>query len=274
MMRSLAIAALALVAGCKQAGEGADVSEETKTGVDTQKGSAGGFSAGLAADLAKTDVGSAAPTAGSGSSGAPTSGSGSGSAEVAQVGSGSAAQEEPVKSDAGSGSAKAADTKVADTKTADTKVADAKVPTEAPKAPVEMTPEMKAIKISLGPNWERDQVGAGTISLPVNVQSRDVHFTFKFNYGYDDPKAPTEREQYKKYLADTKQLTVSVDRQQGAAWYLEGTDAAGSKAWRVLVTYGGKHLFCGGSSYKDNDLGDIRDEVVASAKKYCETLAL
>ncbi|HEY4179086.1 MAG TPA: hypothetical protein VGM90_19705 [Kofleriaceae bacterium] len=271
MMRTLCLAVL-LWAGCKQAGEGADP-EEVKTGVDTPKGSAGGFSAGLAADLAKADVGSAVkPVAGSAQAGSAigdtSAGSGSAGSGSATDGSGSAVAvadtkpttEEPGKPETGSGSGSA---KVADTK-----------PPEPPKAPVEMTAEMKAIKLSLGPNWARDVVGAGTLSLEVNVQSRDVKFTYKFNYGYDDPKAPTDREQYKKYLADSKQLTVSVDRQQGAAWYLEGTDSAGRTAWRVLVIYGGKRLVCGGSSYKENDLGDIRDDVVQQAKKICETISL
>ncbi len=46
----------------------------------------------------------------------------------------------------------------------------------------------------------------------------------------------------------------------------------------MLVTYGGKRLVCFGSLYKDKvatALGpDLRDKVVNTAKKICETLAL
>jgi hypothetical protein len=147
-------------------------------------------------------------------------------------------------------------------------------PVPAPKAPIAMTPELKAIKLSLLPNWKRDVVEPATISLDVEVQSKDVKETFKFHYGYEDPKAPTDREAFKKWLSAAKILTVTTDRQRGAAWYLEGNDGSGQFAFRLIVTYGGKRLFCGGSSYKRNDLGDIRDEVVVQAKKICETVTL
>lgn len=249
--------------GCDKTDDAADIAEETKTGTDTQKGSAGGFSAGLSADLARAKTGSGSTTpepgpAGSGSGPAPTgAGSGSGSAVAA---TGSAA---PV----GSGSVVATNTDVNE----DTGPV---IEMPAARPPVEMTAEMKAIKISLLPNWVRDVVGAGTFSLEVNVQSRDVRATFKFNYGYDDAKAPSDREAYKKFLADSKQMKVTGDRQRGAAWYLEGQDPAGRGMFRMLVTYGGHRLFCGGSTYKESDLGDIRDEVVIQAKKICETIAL
>ena len=145
---------------------------------------------------------------------------------------------------------------------------------DPPKAPIAMTPELKAIQLSLLPNWKRDVVEPATISLEVDVQSKNVKETFLFHYGYEDPKAPTDREAFKKYLAGAKILTVTTDRQRGAAWYLEGTDARGQIAFRLIVTFGGKRLYCGGSSYKSNDLGDIRDEVVVQAKKICETVAL
>lgn len=147
-------------------------------------------------------------------------------------------------------------------------------PVEAPRPVIAMTAELKAIKLSLLPNWERDTLEPATISLLVNVQSRDVKETFKFHYGYEDAKAPTDREAFKKYLADAKIMKVTIDRQRGSAWYLEGTDANGHVAFRLIVTYGGKRLYCGGSSYKDNNLGDIRDEVVMQAKKICETVSL
>ena len=250
----LGLLAAGALGACDKAGDAGDIAQETKTGTDTQKGSAGGFSAGLSADLAKASPGSgrspATPEpAGSGSAPAPA---------AAGSGSGSAA---PIVAEAGSGSAKAPETGPI-------------IETPAPRPVVEMTAEMKAIKLSLQPNWDRDKVGAGTISLEVNVQSRDVKALFKFNYGYDDPKAPTDREAYKKFLADSKQMTVTTDRQRGAAWYLEGTDPAGRGMFRLIVIYGGKRLICGGSTYKESDLGDIRDEVVIQAKKICETIAL
>ncbi len=180
------------------------------------------------------------------------------------------AKADPTKPDA-----KAADAKAADAKAADVKAADAKaIEIDPPKAAIAMTPELKAIKLSLLPNWKRDVVEPATISLDVDVQSRDVKETFKFHYGYEDSSAPTDREAFKKYLASAKILNVTTDRQRGAAWYLEGTDARGGTAFRLIVTWGGKRLYCGGSSYKNNSLGDIRDEVVIQAKKICETLAL
>ena len=101
---------------------------------------------------------------------------------------------------------------------------------------------------------------------------------FAFHYGYDLNGAPADREAYKKFLADQKQLNVTLDRQRGAAWYLEGTDQNGNPGFRMLVTYGGKRLVCYGSLYKDKEstaLGpDLRDKVVNTAKKICETLAL
>ena len=48
-------------------------------------------------------------------------------------------------------------------------------------------------------------------------------------------------------------------------------------SFRYLVNYGGKHLICYGTLYKDpasNQLGDLRDKVLMQAKKICETLAL
>jgi len=133
-----------------------------------------------------------------------------------------------------------------------------------------MTPELKAIKLSLEPNWDRDAVEAGSISL----YEKNANVTFKFNYGYEDPKAPTNRDAYKKFLTETGALKVALDRQSAAAWYIEGTDAAGKAAFRVVVTYGGKRLVCYGSLYKDSGLGDLRDSVLLQAKKICESIQL
>ena len=43
------------------------------------------------------------------------------------------------------------------------------------------------------------------------------------------------------------------------------------------MLYGGKHLICYGSLYKDAEsskLGDDRDQTLIQAKQICETLAL
>ena len=77
-----------------------------------------------------------------------------------------------------------------------------------------------------------------------------------------------------KWLADKKLLTVTLNRQRGAAWYLEGTDGSGAPAFRYLVIYGGKHLAVLRLALQgraSNPLGDLRDKVVMPAKKICET---
>ena len=140
----------------------------------------------------------------------------------------------------------------------------------APAVKPVMTPELRAIKLSLEPNWDRDQLEAASISFFEKNQIA----TFKFNYGYEEATAPTNRDEYKKFLADSGKLKVLADRQSGAAWYLEGTDATGHAAFRVVVTYGGKRLVCYGSLYKDSGLGDLRDSILQQAKKICETIQL
>lgn len=151
-------------------------------------------------------------------------------------------------------------------------------PPSPKRAHVEPGPALGAIKLDLEPNWDRDFESAGTISFVLKVPGSSDQRVFLFHYGYDLPNAPGERETYKKFLAEQKQLDVTLDRQRGAAWYLEGTDPDGNPAFRMLVTYGGKRLVCSGSLYKDKAstaLGpDLRDKVVNTAKKICETLAL
>ncbi|HEX2688616.1 MAG TPA: hypothetical protein VHN14_18440 [Kofleriaceae bacterium] len=141
------------------------------------------------------------------------------------------------------------------------------------KVPAALT----AIKLSLLPNWDRDIHEAGTFQYVVRIKGTQSTKTFSFHYGYDDPKAPTDLEQYKKYLQDSRTLSEIKDRQRGAAWFLEGVDASGLPAFRYLVLYGGKRLICYGSLYKDAEssrLGDDRDQTVIQAKQICETLAL
>lgn len=329
---------LATLGGCENGGDTGDNSPTT-SGPAIQKGSAGGFSASLTADLkaepgAKPDdKGSAAKPDDQGSAAKPDdkgsamadsgsaakSGDKGSDSKVAMADSGSAKAD--MKSDAGSaaktdaGSAKSdakTDAKTdpkADAKTmksdagsaakvdpkADAKVdpktdakvdpktdtkadgkdpkATAAIPTPAAPTHVSTPAELAAIKLNMEPNWDRDTVEPGTISLVVKNSAKP----FVFRYGMDDPKAPNDRDAYKKWLGDQKLLLVSLDRQRGAAWYLEGTTGDGTPAFRYLVNYGGKHLICGGLLYKDpesNKLGDIRDRVIIQAKQICESISL
>jgi hypothetical protein len=143
---------------------------------------------------------------------------------------------------------------------------------------VKVSADLAAIKLSLLPNWDRDIDEAGTFQYVVRIKGTQNTKTFSFRYGYDEPKAPGDHDQYKKYLQESKLLLGELkDRQRGAAWFLEGTDASGLPAFRYLVVYGGKHLICYGSLYKDADsnrLGDDRDQTVIQAKQICESMAL
>jgi len=151
-------------------------------------------------------------------------------------------------------------------------------PVAAPRGPVKVPGDLAAIKLSLLPNWDRDIGEAGTFQYVVRIKGTQGTKTFSFHYGYEDPRAPVDREQYKKYLQDSRSLVGEIkERQRGSAWYLEGSDAAGAPAFRYVVLYGGKRLICYGSLYKDaesNRLGDDRDQTLIQAKQICETLAL
>jgi hypothetical protein len=154
----------------------------------------------------------------------------------------------------------------------------AKPPAGKPRRPVKkMTPELAAIKLSLLPNWDRDVDEPGSFQYVVRIKGTQSTKTFTFYYGYDDPSAPADRDQYKKFLQDSKVMVGEIrDRQRGAAWFLEGNDGTGP-AFRYVVLYGGKRLVCYGSMYKDaesNRLADDRDQTVIQAKQICETLAL
>ncbi len=223
-----------------------------------------GFGAELNADLtggSGSGSGSAAATATG--SGSPAAGSGNGSAAAVAVapasGSGAGSAKPPVVA-AGSNAP----------------IPNAPPPSTSPRVPAKVPADIAAIKLSLQPNWDRDIGDPATISLVVKRPS-GAPAVFTFNYGYDDPRAPIDRDAYLKFLTDSKILVVTVNRQRGSAWYIEGTDASGAPSFRYLVNYGGKHLICGGLLYKDKEssaMGDIRDEVVNQAKKICETLAL
>ncbi|HSR96724.1 MAG TPA: hypothetical protein VLM79_06710 [Kofleriaceae bacterium] len=158
------------------------------------------------------------------------------------------------------------------------RTASSSAPSGASRDAVKVPTDLAAIKISLLPNWDRDVGAAGTFQYVVRVKGTQSTKTFVFHYGYDDPRAPTDRDQYKKYLHESKLLVGEIkDRQRGSAWFLEGADASGLPAFRYVVLYGGKHLICYGSLYKDAEssrLGDDRDQTVIQAKQICETLAL
>ncbi len=289
MRGSLVLCAL-LATGCKSE-PGADPSE-TETPSTPAKGSAGGFSASLSAELGSGSSGSSAvgPGAGSsmgsgaGSSSGTMAGSGAGSSSGTMAGSGAGSSsgtmagsgagsgaKVPVAAGSGSGSG----SKPSATAAGSGAGSGSKVPVAAgsgavasgsgapPAVKPTMTPELRAIKLSLEPNWDRDQLEAASISFFEKNQIA----TFKFNYGYEDEAAPANRDAYKKFLADSGKLKVLADRQSGSAWYLEGTDATGHAAFRVVVTYGGKRLVCYGSLYKDSGLGDLRDSILQQAKK-------
>jgi hypothetical protein len=222
----------------------------------------------------------------------------SGDAKAGDAKSGDAKAGDAKAGDAKAGDAKAGSAaKVADAKAGDAKASDAKAGSATPagagtsapmptpinlnaaRVAVKPSAELAAIKLSLSPNWDRDVGEAGTISLVVKVPGGkpDETRVFSFRYGYEDAKAPAERDAYKKWLNDNKLLNATLDRQRGAAWYLEGLDGTGAPAFRIIVNYGGRKLICGGSLYKDvssNQLGDIRDKTIIQAKEICESVAL
>jgi hypothetical protein len=142
---------------------------------------------------------------------------------------------------------------------------------------VKPSADIAAIKLDLEPNWDRDVGEAGTFSLVVKLPNTNDTRLFSVKYGYEDQNAPQDCDAYRKFLQDSKLMNVTLNRQRGAACYIEGSDQGGAMAFRYLVTYGGKRLMCHGSLYKDGAsaaLGDLRDKVLMQAKKICESLAL
>jgi len=289
--------ALLVFAACESTGSGGSGGPKVAES-GTARGSAGGFSSQMSMELGKAGVespvpvqvapkegskpeaGSAAkPEAGSaakpeaGSAAKPEAGSaakpeaGSAAAETGSAKSdGSAAKPEPGKTEPGKPTAGG---------TSMTAVGAVKAP--ANRAYVKPAAEIAAIKLELEPNWERDMGEAGTFSLVVKIPNTDDTRVFSVRYGYEDENAPLDCDLYKKYLEDKGSMKVTLNRQRGAACYVEGTDQGGLVAYRFLLTYGGKRLMCHGSLYKDKDsatLGDLRDKVLMQAKKICETLAL
>jgi hypothetical protein len=288
---------LLAVAACSKDGGGAATGSGSAGSAAPAGSAAGagkkgaGFSASLSAELAKEGsgsgaiAGSAAPMAGSS---APMAGSASPGSATAMAGSAAAAPAGSAAAAAGGaskGSAVAA-ANTPSTSTSPPPAAEMHPAATQPggvqrpgtnRVPVKPSAEQAAIKLDLEPNWDRDVGEAGTISFVLKVPNTEDTRLFSFRYGYDPDSAPADRDAYMKWLADQKILNVTLNRQRGAAWYLEGTDGNGSPAFRYLVNYGGKHLICYGSLYKDaasNQLGDLRDKVVMAAKKICETMTL
>jgi hypothetical protein len=242
-------------------------------------GSGGGFAASLTAEIAEDNGnGSAAPaqtpTPAATGSAAPTPPPASGSAATGPIAD-SAPPQTPNAPTAGID--KTAPVTNHDISKADTNASGPPKPSEK-YVHVNPPGDVAAIKLDMEPNWDRDFETAGTISFVLRVPGSAETRVFSFNYGYDFPGAPNDRDAYKKFLADRRVLDVTLDRQKGAAWYLEGNDDGGQPAFRYLVLYGGKRLVCYGSLYKTREataLGpDLRDKVVSAAKKICETIAL
>jgi hypothetical protein len=287
-------------------GSGAKPTDSTMGGGEIKAGSggpkAGGTAVAMTGSGAKVDPGTKAgagdakagtAAAGTGAKADPGTKAGAGDAKAGMAAAGTGAKADPaVKSEAnaakagtaaaGTGAKADPGTKAGagDAKAGAAAGSPASEPVSAPasRGAVNVPAEFAAIKLSLLPNWERDVEEAGTFQYVVRIKGTQSSKTFSFRYGYDDPKAPPDRDQYKKYLQDTGALTGDVkDRQRGGAWFLEGSDAAGRPAFRYVVLYGGKRLICYGSLYKDadsNKLGDDRDQTLIQAKQICETLAL
>lgn len=293
MARGAALLLCLLGFGC-DGSSGNSSNFDTTSTPNTKK--AGGFSDGLAKDM--TVKGSAAPP-NPGSATPPTAGSATPptAGGATQVAAGSAKNPKDTKPDVKAGSAEvtagSADPKAGSGTLVTNRDSSPPVigpgsavkagssapviTTNAPRVAVKPSAEVAAIKLSLEPNWDRDIGEAGTISLVVKVSGTDSTRVFAFRYGYEDAKAPSDRDAYKKWLADNNILKPNMDRQHGGSWYLEGVDGSGVPAFRSIVVWGGRKLICGGSLYKDavsNQLGDIRDKTVLQAKAICETIAL
>ena len=286
-IRALLAGAVILSASCNktEGGDGFGGALAPAAGSAKTQGSGGGFSAELASDLGGGSAAKPAPD----KPVEPAAGSGSGATPVAAAdgkagaGSDGAAAGGDAKSGGAADGSKAASAPAATDKP-DGKAGDKADPAaaaatrSASHGPVKVPGDVAAIKLSLLPNWDRDIDAPGTIQYVVRIKGTQSTKTFTFHYGYDDPKAPADHDQYKKYLQDTHAFTGDIrDRQRGAAWFLEGNDAQGLPAFRYVVLYGGKRLICYGSLYKDADsnrLGDDRDQTLIQAKQICETLAL
>lgn len=286
------------MAGSAKPGEAGDTKAGDAKAGDTKAGKAGDTKAGdmkagdmkagagdmKAGDMKAGDTKAGDMKAGDMKAGDAKAGDAkAGTAKAGDTKAGDAKAGDTKAGDAKAGDAKAGDAKAGIAKAGDTKpppdIKPAQTPVVAPAVPVKPPANLAAIKLSLLPNWDRDIGEAGTFQYVVRIKNTSgATKTFTFHYGYDDPRAPSDREQYKKFLLDQKIMTGELrDRQRGGAWFIEGADENGAPAFRYVVLYGGKRLICYGSLYKDaesNKLGDDRDQTIIQAKQICETLAL
>lgn len=298
-MRFVALAAAWAVLGCESSdGGGAPV-------VATSPASGSAKSRpGFSDDIARQITGETPPAAGSDAAGSDAAGSSAagssaaGSSAKSPATAGSAAPGSAVAGSAGSAAAGSATKPIpaagsATKPAAGSAVAEAPKPappgsaappaaklrgaTAALKLPPQSPAELAKIKLQLGPNWQRDTEGPGTISYTLNEPALGQPVMFVFEYGYELESAPVDREAYKKWLVDNKILTNLLDRQRGVSWYIEGTDGGGKPAFRYVAQFGPKKLICGGSLYRDAELNrfkDHRNEIVSRGKQICETVAL
>jgi len=269
---------IALLIGCSSGGDGGAKAASAGSGSSSgvKKGSAGGFSAALSADLAKEGDSAAKPaepakTPEPAKPAARTIEQAKTAGILGTTDVGSAAKTPDRKPTTPDDPPLPAGKPLPPAGSASPPVAGTK------RGPTKVPADLAAIKFDLEPNWDRDYDGAGTFGFELKIPNTQQTRVFVFRYGYDDPKAPADRDQYLKWIADSKVLSPTLNRQRGAAWYLEGADPSGVPVFRYLISYGGKHLICYGNQYKDaasNALGDLRDKVLMQAKKICETLTL
>ncbi|HPH64989.1 MAG TPA: hypothetical protein PLF40_04560 [Kofleriaceae bacterium] len=243
------------------------------------------FSAGLSADMAKTNR-----EQGSGSNGAvaakpggkPDENVGSASPPPPVAGSGSSAAPPPVVGSAApppaAGSAApppaAGSATVAQTPTENLLETTGVIAPSPGKTAVAPPADLAAIKFTLAPGWARDLGEAGTVSVFLGLAAKGLgtDAEYVFHYSIEKSGAPKDREAYKTWLAAEKIMTVTRDRQRGAAWFLEGKSPDGAPMFRYQVRYGGKFLICGGSAYKDGS--KFRDAVMIQIEKICESMTL
>ena len=231
------------------------------------------FSAGLSADMAKTDR-----AQGSGSNGgaaAKTDGKTDGKSDGKPDDNvpdkaGSAAP--PVAGNAAPPAAGSAT--VAQTPTENLLETTGVIAPAPGKTAVAPPADLAAIKFTLAPGWARDLGEAGTVSVFLGLAAKGLgtDAEYVFHYSIEKSGAPKDREAYKTWLAAEKIMTVTRDRQRGAAWFLEGKSPDGAPMFRYQVRYGGKFLICGGSAYKDGS--KFRDAVMIQIAKICESMTL
>jgi hypothetical protein len=277
-VRRLVLACALIATSCnKTQGDPEDLFGSAAT---KPNGSAGGFSAALAADLKGGSGSGSGSTANVKPPTPPPTPTPAGSAmtptPTPPVGSGATPAPPPTTAGVSVLPAPRTPGLVPPTPTP----ADPAMPATAPKAhvPAKVSPELAAIQLKIPAKWMRDVDEAGTFTRDLDAVSQEV--TFVFHYGYDEPGAPKDRLAYLKFLADKKILLPAnpdketLNRQRGGALYIEGLDANGKSAFRYSVLYGDKHLICGGPLYRELGLGDFRDAVIIEAKSICESISM